>query len=63
MMIVPVLMTSCHVSEYWNNGPVMTHTITILAAVIDAAVEPESLVIALAIRPKRHLEANFSAVS
>jgi len=40
-------MTNCHVSEYSNNGPVMPHTITMLAAVINAAVEPESLVIAL----------------
>ena len=53
MMDVPVLMTNCHVSKYWNNGPVMPHTVTILAAVINTAVEPESLVIALAIRPKK----------
>ena len=47
MMVVPVLMTNCHVSKYWNNGPIMPHTITMLAAVIDAAEEPESLAVAL----------------
>ena len=38
-------MTNCHVSEYWDNGPVMPNTITMHAAVINAAVKPESLVI------------------
>lgn len=32
MMVVPVLMTSCQVSEKWNRGPVTPHRTTISSA-------------------------------
>src|SRR6478672_8719287 len=31
-MVVPVLMTSCQVSEKWNAGPLSAHTSTIRSA-------------------------------
>ena len=43
-MVVPVLMISCHVSDYWNIGPViaqaaMIHTATTNVTGCPAAVE------------------------
>jgi len=35
-IVVPVLMTSCHVSEKPNNGPVTPHTITMATAATNA---------------------------
>jgi hypothetical protein len=40
MIVVPVLMTSCHVSEYLKNGPVSSQVIMINKALINASVEP-----------------------
>ena len=56
MMVVPVLITSCQVSEYLKNGPVTAHASTVRVAVIKAAVEPENWVILSAIRPKNELD-------
>ena len=39
-MVVPVLITSCHVSEYLNIGPVTAQTITIAAASINVDARP-----------------------
>jgi len=35
-MVVPVLMTSCHVSEKWNTGPSRAHTRTTPSAMRNA---------------------------
>lgn len=47
-MVVPVLITSCQVSENLNIGPVIPQTIIINAAVIKAMGEPVALVTLLA---------------
>ena len=38
--VVPVLITSCQVSEKWKSGPVAAHTITISAAAMKAQGVP-----------------------
>ena len=42
-MVVPVLITSCHVSLYPNKGPVAAQTITISTANANVVDEPETL--------------------
>src|SRR5437016_4060122 len=54
MIVVPVLITSCHVSEKLNMGPVTNHMITITQAIINAAGLPEALVIFVAILSKKY---------
>src|SRR5205814_4878992 len=54
MIVVPVLMTSCHVSEKLKIGPVTSQTITITQATINAAGLPEALVIFVAILSKKY---------
>src|SRR5690348_15778524 len=39
-IVVPVLMTSCHVSLKWKSGPVTPHTMTINTARMNAYDEP-----------------------
>src|SRR5271156_2723853 len=39
-MVVPVLMTSCHVSEKRKSGPVIPQTTMIMAAAANAHLEP-----------------------
>jgi len=39
-MVVPVLMTSCQVSEKWNNGPVTAHATMIKVAATNANGDP-----------------------
>jgi hypothetical protein len=39
-MVVPVLITSCQVSEYLNTGPVTAQITTIRRAMINAAELP-----------------------
>ena len=39
-MVVPVLMTSCQVSENPKNGPVSPHTATVPSASRKAQTEP-----------------------
>ena len=39
-MVVPVLMTSCYVSEKPNNGPLTAQTITTLTARIKVVARP-----------------------
>ncbi len=53
MMVVPVLMTSCQVSEYLNRGPVAAYSSIIPTEVTKAAVEPVNLVMVPANRPKK----------
>ncbi len=45
-MVVPVLITSCQVSEYPKTGPVASHTTTITSAIKNAGVLPVALVTA-----------------
>ena len=51
-MVVPVLMTSCHVSEKPNNGPLTAQTTTILAATIKVEARPAAREVLLARSPK-----------
>src|SRR6476659_321009 len=44
MIVVPVLMTSCHVSEYLNIGPVRAQMMITRNAIISAAGRPVALV-------------------
>src|SRR4051812_8955392 len=39
-IVVPVLITSCHVSEYRNAGPVRTQTMITVAAALNAQLLP-----------------------
>lgn len=39
-MVVPVFMTSCHVSLYWNIGPVIPHRSIIATARMKAEGRP-----------------------
>jgi hypothetical protein len=41
-IVLPVLITSCHVSLYWNIGPVVAHTITMKTALRKVAGFPET---------------------
>src|SRR5262245_12348890 len=43
-MVVPVLMTSCQVSEYWKTGPEIPHTRIVPSAIAKAPVPPAHLV-------------------
>src|SRR6187200_2067787 len=43
-IVVPVLMTSCHVSLKWKIGPVMAHTITTRTASTSAHGVPTACV-------------------
>lgn len=47
-MVVPVLMTNCHVSEKWNIGPVAAHTTTTKSANKNTDAEPVQTEILLA---------------
>ena len=51
-MVVPVLMTSCHVSENLNIGPVIPHSNIIAQAKMNAAGFPEAFVMLVAILSK-----------
>src|ERR1700749_5009249 len=44
IMVVPVLIINCQVSEYLNTGPVTPHIIITAIAVINAAELPVALV-------------------
>ena len=52
MIVVAVLMNSCHVPENLNIGPVIPHKITMLQAIINAAGLPEAFVTLVAILSK-----------
>jgi hypothetical protein len=41
-MVVPVLITSCHVSEKWNIGPVAAHMMMTANAHMNAQDEPKA---------------------
>src|SRR6476646_939728 len=41
-MVVPVLITSCQVSEKWKNGPVIAHTTTVPSASAKTQARPTS---------------------
>ena len=43
VILVLVFITSCHVTEKWNKGPVSAHIITAASAVIKAADVPVKL--------------------
>lgn len=47
MIVVPVLMMSCHVSEKPKSGPVMAQITIMLNAIVNAAGEPVARVTAL----------------
>ncbi|WP_245520036.1 hypothetical protein [Rhizobium azibense] len=47
-MVVPVLITNCHVSENWKNGPDTAHTSTTVTQRIKAIGLPAALAVALA---------------
>ena len=53
MMVAPVLMTSCQVSEYLNRGLVAAYSSTMPTEVTKAAVESVNLVMVPANRPKK----------
>ena len=44
MIVVPVLITNCHVSEKLNMGPEMAHTIIMKKAIMNAQGLPVALV-------------------
>ncbi|MCY1558555.1 hypothetical protein D9M68_955020 [compost metagenome] len=48
MIVVPVLITNCQVSEYLKTGPDIAHINTTAAAAIKAGELPVNLVAALA---------------
>lgn len=54
-MVVPVLITSCQVSEYSNIGPHAAHKTTMDAAMRNAGELPVQLVIWFAKRSKKLL--------
>src|SRR5271165_6411408 len=54
-MVVPVLMTSCHVSEKSKNGPLTAHTMMVATARANTHARPTSREVALAIREKSRL--------
>src|SRR4051794_20010287 len=47
-IVVPVLMTSCQVSEKWKNGPVIAHTTTVPSASAKTQARPTSREVAFA---------------
>jgi len=51
-MVVPVLITSCQVSEYLNTGPLMPHIIITAKAIPNAGELPVQQVIFVAIFSK-----------
>src|ERR1044071_3532313 len=51
-MVVPVLMTSCQVSEKWKIGPLTSQMTMTATAMMNAAVEPVFRVAAAAKRSK-----------
>lgn len=53
MIVVPVLMTSCHVSEKPNSGPVMPQVIIMASATVKVAGVPVMRVTEPAKRSKR----------
>lgn len=54
-MVVPVLITSCHVSEKLNNGPLDAQTSTTTTAPKNTVAEPAQLEIFVEIVRKRFL--------
>ena len=54
-MVVPVLMTNCHVSEKLNSGPLIAHIPTIPAAAVKVVARPAANEVRLA-RPPKNLE-------
>jgi hypothetical protein len=44
MIVVPVLITSCQVSEKWKSGPVINHTSTTASANMKAIEVPDAFV-------------------
>src|SRR6476660_1762768 len=51
-MVVPVLITSCHVSENPKSGPLTAHTRTMPAAVMNVDARPAASEVLLASSPK-----------
>ena len=51
-MVVPVLITSCHVSENPKSGPLISHTMTMPAAVMTVEARPAASEVLLASSPK-----------
>jgi hypothetical protein len=51
-MVVPVLMTSCHVSEKPKSGPLTAHMITTLTARMKVDARPAAREVRLARAPK-----------
>ena len=47
-IVVPVLITSCQVSENWKNGPVIAHTTTVPSASAKTQARPTSREVAFA---------------
>ena len=62
--VVPVLITSCHVSEKWNKGPVSAQTATTRTEAISAQTLPSASLIESAARlnRSRHAECLQSRV-
>src|SRR5579859_1929199 len=52
MMVVPVLMTSCHVSDQWKNGPDTAQTSTIRMETTKVDALPACWAVRLARREK-----------
>jgi len=44
LIVVPVIITNCHVLKKLNNGPVSAHISTTLNAPTNAGVQPNALV-------------------
>lgn len=59
MIVVPVFITSCHVSEKLKNGPDTAQTITIAAAVRKAKELPVHDVMVVAILSKKPWLSDF----
>ena len=47
-MVVPVFMTSCHVSEKWNTGPVTAQTMTVKQHIRNVSGRPVAQAIRVA---------------
>lgn len=59
-MVVPVLITSCHVSEKPKSGPLTAHTMTMPAAIMNVEARPAASEVLLARSPKNFETADGS---
>ena len=59
-MVVPVLITSCHVSEKPKSGPLTAHTMTMPAAIMNVEARPAASEVLLASSPKNFETADGS---